>query len=138
MLKISNNINIPMKELSFSFSKATGPGGQKVNKTNTKVLLRWNIFSNTTIDPIIRDRLIKKLQKKFNVKGELSIKSDRFRDRGRNIADCLEKLRDILMKASIVPKKRIKTKPSKNALEKRIDRKKQHSQIKQRRQKVNW
>lgn len=128
VLKVSNQISIPRKEFEFSFVRSSGPGGQKVNKASTKAELRWNVDESPSISKKVKDRIKGLFKNKINEEGELILRSDRFRTQERNIADCLDKLKVILLKASTVPKKRVPTKPTKGSKERRILSKKRRAQ----------
>lgn len=135
---INQNLQIPSKELNFSFTKSSGPGGQKVNKTNSCVILSWSVLYSPSVSEYQRTKLLDKLSRRINSDGELLIRSDRFRDRGKNIADCIEKLQLVLQKALSVQKKRVPTKPSKASKKKRVDNKKKNADKKQLRKKPNY
>lgn len=136
-LKINDHISIPLREISFQFSRSSGSGGQNVNKVNTRVTLRWIPASSAAIGSTTLARLLTKAGRKVNSEKVLQISSQRYRDQGRNVADCLEKLRLLVVSAAVSPKKRIKTTPSRAARKKRLDDKKRRSKQKQLRQKPN-
>ncbi len=130
MLVVSADIKIPLREFRFSFARSSGPGGQNVNKVNTKATLRWTVVSSPSLPEAIRARLVARLGRRLTVQGELLVTSQRFRDAGRNVADCLEKLRGLLAEASRVPRPRRATRPSRGAIERRLRHKQQRSQTK--------
>ncbi len=138
MLVVSGAIKIPLREIQFTFVKGEGPGGQHVNKRNSRAVLVWNIEKNSSLPVGLRDRIVESLGRRVSHSGEITIRSNRFRDRGRNIADCLEKLKDMLIKASHQPTKRVPTKPKKAKIEKRLESKRRHSEIKKMRKKVSY
>ena len=127
MLKVNERIQIPLKEFQFTFARGSGPGGQNVNKLNTKVTLRWSIYQSTHLPESVRQRIAKTYHRRINKDGELLIFSHRFRDQGRNVADCLNKLREMIAEAAKTKKRRIATKPSKNSKLRRLDEKKANS-----------
>ena len=129
-LKITERISIPLREISFQFSRSSGSGGQNVNKVNTRVTLRWIPSSSPAISGAILTRLLEKAGRKINSKKILQISSHRYRDQGRNVADCMEKLRLLVASAITPPKKRVKTKPSRASKQKRLDDKKKRSKQK--------
>lgn len=129
---------IPSAELQFSFARSGGPGGQNVNKVNSKALLRWDFARNMTLPAGMRERFLQRYGSQLTVEGELLIVSDRFRDRLRNQEDCLEKLRAILLSVLHPPKPRKKTKPSRAAKERRKEKKRQHGDKKRSRSKGSW
>jgi ribosome-associated protein len=113
MLKVTPAIQIPLREFEFTYSKSGGPGGQHVNTTASKAELRWNVVSSPSISETVKQRFIEQNQRRINDAGIFQIKSDRFRDQGRNTGDCLEKLRELLEISSHIPKHRRPTKPTK-------------------------
>ena len=129
-------INLPIKELNFTFSRSSGAGGQNVNKVNSKVTLHWNIKKNNTFSKFLIERFMIRYNRKVNDLGEVVIISQRFRDQGRNIADCIEKLETMLTEVSTIPKKRKATKPTRSSIEKRLKNKKGHSDKKKMRKKL--
>jgi ribosome-associated protein len=119
---------IPYSEFSFSFARSSGPGGQNVNKVNSKAVLKWNLNESLSVTDDQRVRLFSKL--KLNEAGELVVMSDRFRDQGRNKEDCIEKFYSIIAQALIEPKKRKKTKKSYSSKLRAKESKMRHSKIK--------
>ena len=134
-LIINLRIKIDMNELKFSYARSSGPGGQHVNKTSTKVLLKWDISASSSITNRTKSVLLKKLSNKITNESIITVSSDRFRSQDRNKEDCLEKLKLIIINATKVKKKRIATKPTKASKEKRLKEKKSRSEIKKMRQK---
>lgn len=115
MLIVNEKIRIPEHELDFSFARSSGPGGQNVNKVNSKAVLRWNVRESVALGPFQRMRVIGVLGPKLTSAGDLVISSDRFRDQGRNREDCLDKLREMVARAAEVPKARKESKPSRSS-----------------------
>ncbi len=134
MLVVNDRLRIPLREIQFTFARSSGPGGQNVNKLNTKALLRWSATKSPSLPEPVRRRLLAKYPRRITADGDLLITSQRFRDAGRNVADCLEKLRTMLAEAAVVPKRRRPTKPTKASIRRRLDQKRKQSQRKQRRQ----
>ncbi len=116
--------------------RSRGPGGQNVNKTNSAVILRWHPESSQCMDDETRAVLLQKLQNKLSVEGVLIIRSEVHRDQDQNKSECIAKLHQILDKALFVPRKRVSTKPTRSSVRKRLTNKKQHSEIKTLRRKV--
>ena len=100
MLTITAQLQIPLREFKLTFARSSGPGGQNVNKVSSKALLRWPVVSSPSVPEAVRGRLLAKCRRQITVEGDLLITSQRFRDAGRNAADCLEKLRRILAEAA--------------------------------------
>lgn len=130
MLIITPLIRIPFSEFEITYARSSGPGGQNVNKVNSKALLRWSLQDSPSIHPEVKVRLRQRLQYKLNQFGEILITSDRFRDQRRNREDCIDKLRMILVKASAVSKTRKASKPSFSSVRRAKESKGKHSQKK--------
>lgn len=133
-----DNIVIPTSELDFQFARSSGPGGQNVNKVNSKAILFWNISINTSIPKDVLDRFRSAYGAKVNSEGYVVLHSDTFRDRPKNIQLCEDKLRNMLLDVWVPPKKRKPTKPSKASQEKRVQNKKERSELKKNRKKVSY
>ena len=127
MLIINDRLQIPLREFEFDFVRSRGPGGQRVNKVSTKAVLRWNVGASKSLPETVRRRLVAANGRRITHEGHLIITSQRFRDQGRNVADCLAKLRDIVARAATVPKKREPTRPSKASRERRLKHKREQS-----------
>ena len=119
-----------LSETHFTFSRSSGPGGQKVNKTNSQAELRWSMALNETLAPSQKDRILKHLKNRINGDLELVIACDVHRSKNQNIEECKNRFVDLIAKALHVPKKRKPTKPTRSSKEKRLESKKQHSQTK--------
>jgi len=130
MLTVNNRLKIPLKEFDFTFARSGGPGGQHVNKVNTKATLRWDVAKSPSVSDAVRRRFMQKNRRRITKDGEFIITSQRYRDQGRNVADCLAKLRELLEEATVVPKVRKKTKPSRTAKRRRVKNKRIHSRKK--------
>lgn len=123
MLVVNQRISVPLTEFQFSFSRSSGPGGQNVNKVNTKVTLHWSIASSTSVPEDVRARFVAKFRRRINNNGQLVVVSQRFRDQGRNVGDCLAKLREMLNSVATAPKTRKATRPSRASRERRLQAK---------------
>ena len=132
-LRINAQLAIPRSELHFTFVRSSGPGGQNVNKVASKAVLRWSVRNSGSIPDPVRARLMTRVARQINDRGELLITSQRYRDQGRNIDDCLEKLRNLILAATKVPRRRKKTRPTKASKEKRLDTKRATAEKKRRR-----
>lgn len=124
---------IPERELDFSFARSSGPGGQNVNKTETKATLRWDVASSGALPADVRARFMRAFATRITNQGELVLSSQRHRDRLRNIDDCLEKLAAMLRQVATPRRKRRPTRPSRGAVERRITEKKRRSGAKRER-----
>lgn len=138
MIFITNEIHISDSELEFEFVRSTGPGGQNVNKVNSKARLRWNFEACPNLPDPVRARFLLRFGARLTSEGEILITSDRFRDRRRNQEDCLEKLREMLLLVALAPKPRKKTRPSRAAKAQRRDSKRHQGEKKRGRGRGNW
>ena len=138
MIFLSPEIQILPSELEFSFARSSGPGGQNVNKVNSKAILRWNFLASVGISLAVRERFLERFGSKLTKLGEIVISSDRYRDQTQNQADCIEKLRLMLTAVAVAPKPRKKTRPTFSSKTKRKESKRQRGQIKKNRRPPSW
>ena len=136
ILQINDRFGIPDEELSFTFARSGGPGGQNVNKVSSKAILHWSLAANTSVPAEVKHRLRTLHRNRITGDDELVIQSQEFRDQERNKLACLDKLREFLLQAVFVPKARRKSKPSRGSKERRLQAKKKRSSIKSGRGKV--
>lgn len=129
-----HKFKIPHSELFLSFSRSSGPGGQNVNKVNTKATLHWNVFANTTLPKDIIERFIKKYSSRINQDGIITLISQKSRSQSLNTDDVIHKLHEMIDSIAIPPKVRRATKPTKSAVNKRLKEKKSHGDKKKSRQ----
>lgn len=132
-LAINDAIAIPRGEFNLSFSRSPGPGGQNVNKVNSKATLRWSYAQSAFVPEEVKARFAKLCAKRINDVGEVVISSSRFREQRRNVDDCLEKLRQLVLAATVVPRVRKRPKKSAAANAKRLQEKSERSARKQNR-----
>ena len=132
-LVVNSRLLIPGAELSLSFARSAGPGGQNVNKVNSKAVLRWNVAGSRSLSESVKARFLQRYPQRVNHLGEVVLASDRQRDQPRNIADCYEKLRQMLLAVLVAQRPRKLTRPSRGAVERRLQTKRQSTQRKQRR-----
>lgn len=124
------------KEVVFSTSRSSGPGGQNVNKVNTKVTIRWDIANSTVLTPDEKEVLLNKLSAKLSTDQVLIVSSQETRSQVQNKMEVMLKLERIINKAFEKKKKRKATKPTKQAVKRRIESKKQQAEKKQWRKKL--
>ena len=133
MLVVNDKIKVPLSEFRFTYARSQGPGGQNVNKVNSKATLRWDVTANTTLPPGVRHRFLSRYKHRIIESGEILLTSQRYRDRGRNVADCIDRLRELIKAVAQPPKSRKATKPTKGSKVRRRKKKEANSQKKQRR-----
>jgi len=138
IIRVNSKIAIPRREIHFSFVRSSGPGGQNVNKVASKAVLRWAVATSPSLSDETKARLITKLGRRINDRGELVLASQRYRDQARNIDDCLAKLREIVAAAVKVPKKRKRTRLPKAAREARLKQKRSTGDKKRSRQRPSF
>jgi ribosome-associated protein len=131
MLVVNERLSIPLREFHFGFARSSGPGGQNVNKVNSKAILRWAVATSPSLPEDIRQRLLTLYCRRVSGAGTLLITSQRFRDAGRNVADCLEKLRRILAEVSESNPPRRPTVPTRGSVRRRLENKRAQSKKKQ-------
>ena len=132
-LVINENLSIHGDELQWSYARSSGPGGQNVNKVNSKAVLRWALPPDF-LPPAPMNRFRKLAQRYITTEGDVVIQSQQFRDQVQNIGSCREKLRVLIIAALVLPKRRVATKPSKSSKRRRLDDKKIQSDKKKTRQ----
>jgi len=137
-LVVTPTWSIPVDEFRFTYSRSGGPGGQNVNKVNSKATLRWQAHGSPSLSSDLWDRLRKRFARRLTEQGELLVSSQRFRDAGRNASDCLEKLRRLLLEIASPPKVRRPTKPSRAARARRLEQKRFQQRRKQARRPETW
>jgi ribosome-associated protein len=129
-LRVSRGLLIPASELREAASRSSGPGGQHVNKTNTRVTLRWNIQNSDALSERQRARLLERLAHRLTSQGALIVHADQARSRTRNRERALIRLSAIVREGLSVQRPRVATKPSKGARKRRVDQKKRRSSLK--------
>ena len=138
MLDISPAISIPDDELIERFVRASGPGGQNVNKVSTAVELRFDAAQSPSLPDEVRARLLARRDRRITGEGVIVISAQRFRTQERNRDDARERLAALIQAALFVPKKRIATKPTKGSKERRLTGKRERAQVKGTRAARGW
>jgi len=134
-IPIKNDIAIPENEITITTSRAGGPGGQHVNKTSTKVTLRWNPVNSQALTEEQKKRVLENLSKQLTTEGDLVIYNRSTRSQVQNKKLAFDELAKRIRKALHVPRRRMKTKISKGVKEKRLQEKKQRGEVKKLRSK---
>ena len=130
MLEVSPALSIPDDELVERFVRSSGPGGQNVNKVATAVELRFDAANSPSLPEDWRARRLARRDRRITDEGVVVISAQRFRTQERNREDARERLAALLLAAGHVPKKRVATKPSRAAKERRLGAKRERSQVK--------
>ena len=130
MLEITPELFLDERELTFEFIRASGPGGQNVNKVATAVQLRFDAARTASLPEAVKSRLMKLAGRRVTSDGVLIIEARKYRSQEQNRLDALERFRELVRKASEKSTPRRKTKPTRAAKEERLKKKKQRGEIK--------
>jgi ribosome-associated protein len=133
MLVINERFTIPEAELTFTFARSGGPGGQNVNKVSSKAILRWDLTANTSLPDEVKARLRGLERRRVTTEGDLLVVSQAYRDQERNKQDCLDRLREMVLRALVVPKARKATRPTRASKRRRVEAKRRRSETKRQR-----
>jgi ribosome-associated protein len=133
MIDVTASIRIPEEELRFHSVRASGPGGQNINKVSTAIQLRFDVRRSSSLPAEVRRRLEKLAGRRMTSEGILVLDARRFRTREKNRADALARLRQLIIRASMRPKRRKQTRPTKSSMEKRLKRKRRKGERKMQR-----
>jgi ribosome-associated protein len=129
-LVVDHDLSIPRFELTFRATRAGGPGGQHVNTSSTRVELLWNVDRSTVLSQDQRRRLRQKLGARLDADGNIRVVASAYRSQTRNREDAEDRLAALVQRALVVPKPRKKTRPSRAAIQSRLDEKKRKSETK--------
>jgi ribosome-associated protein len=130
MIRVTAQISLDEREISEDFVRASGPGGQNVNKLSTAVQLRFDVRASPSLAPDVRDRLERLAGSRLTRDGVLVIIAQRHRTQARNRKDALDRLIELIRQAAIAPVKRRPTRPTRASRERRIEGKKRRAGIK--------
>lgn len=137
LVVITSSLAIPLRELEFRFSRSGGPGGQNVNKVNSKVTLFFNVSLSPSLNSNQKSLLSFRLASRISQQGVLQLAASEHRSQKANKDAVLIRFTNLLRQALVVQKPRKKTKPSRGSKERRITSKKKRAVVKQQRQKIN-
>jgi ribosome-associated protein len=129
MVYINERISIADEEITLSAIRAQGAGGQNVNKVSSAIHLRFDINASSLPDPV-KERLLKSSDQRITASGVVVIKAQNHRTQEKNRAEAIERLRELVLEATRTRRKRIPTRPSRGAREKRLESKKKRASIK--------
>lgn len=130
MIEITPSIKIDESELQIDFIRASGPGGQNVNKVSSAAQLRFNVPNSPALTPEVKERLIKLAGSRMTEDGTLIIEAKRYRTQEQNRLDAIARLVALVQQALVVPKLRRKTRPSRTSSAARVDSKVRHGEVK--------
>jgi ribosome-associated protein len=137
MIRINQDIALNEKEIKLDFIRASGPGGQNVNKVASAVQLRFDVKNSPSLTDDVRNRLMRLAGKRLTGEGVLILKAVRFRTQERNRQEAIDRLVKLIDQATQKPAYRVKTKPSRASKQRRLAGKKIRSRLKQTRRPVS-
>ncbi len=130
MIRIDDRLAIDDDELQFHATTAQGPGGQHVNRSNTRVVVLWNVKTSPSLDDAQRERVLERLSNRISREGWLRVASQKHRSQGRNRDTALQRLAELVAGALRTDPPRKATRPSRAAKRRRVDEKKRRGEIK--------
>jgi ribosome-associated protein len=136
-VRITETVSIPMSELSFRFARSSGPGGQHVNRSATQVELLFDVANSPSLNETQRRRVLRKLKSRIDKEGVLHLVSQETRSQLRNREEVVERFQELMREALRIAKRRLPTRPTRAARERRLATKRRRSETKRRRRPVS-
>ncbi len=136
MLKVNEDISIPLAEIEIAAIRSQGAGGQNVNKVSTAIHIRFDVRASTALSDDHKERVLRVKDRRLSKDGIIVIKSQRYRSQDKNRSDALDKLAEMIAKALLKRKPRKPTKPTKRSQQKRLDDKTKRGRLKESRSKI--
>lgn len=136
MLKVNEDISIPLGEIEVAAIRSQGAGGQNVNKVSTAIHIRFDVMTSTSLSEEQKERVLRLKDRRLSKDGTIVIKSQRYRSQDKNRSDALDKLAQMIGKALVRQKPRKRTKPTKKSRQKRLDDKIKRGRLKESRSKI--
>lgn len=130
MLAIDDHVALPEEELQVSFARSSGAGGQNVNKVNSKAVLRFAVETSPSLPEGVRQRFLERFQSRITTEGEIVLMCDRHRDQAKNVEECRERLRAMILSVLTPPKRRRPTRRTRGSVERRLKAKARHGEKK--------
>ncbi len=137
MLKVNEDISIPLAEIEIAAIRSQGAGGQNVNKVSTAIHIRFDVRASTALSDDHKERVLRVKDRRLSKDGIVVIKSQRYRSQDKNRSDALDKLAEMIAKALLKRKPRKPTKPTKRSQQKRLDDKTKRGRLKESRSKIS-